>query len=543
MKPLFTCLLFTIVSISTRAQYFLDTTFNKTGINEVPSNSIWIHRMRYSAIQAEGKVLTLNSQDGSPVGSKWELTRFKKDGTLDSSFGANGAVIVSPVPTYPFFCSGLKLASNGDIYIYGTVGISVTEKRGYVISLKPTGVSNTSFAGGSKLINFGYLPWLSSLDFQTDGKIIIQGTYYDGSVNVLASARLKTDGSLDATYGAGGIFKSSFAPLSGIDPGVNSMKLLDNDKMLIAGAYINTGIANYKKMLYLVRCKQNGTPDSSFGVNGLKEIDTINLYVRQLLIKGNNVYVCVSQGATPTTFIDSLQPAVYKFDTSGNRQLSYGVGGQGRFLCDSPFVERYNIAAIGFTTEATYCLQKDERIVISGTADTGANTHFKVVRYTPNGILDLTFGTNGAFNIRRNRTEYCMTSSIYDDGRIIVAGMHRTGTMPDTINVVCMRITSKQINIYLGIAEPQKEKASFTLYPNPSANGDVHINYTNAAVNGITTLMLYDIQGRLIQTQTVLLTSPNGTIEYQQPELPVGTYMLQVYNGNTKQSVQMVVSR
>jgi uncharacterized delta-60 repeat protein len=85
---------------------------------------------------------------------------------------------------------------------------------------------------------------------QADGKLLLTGTAVSGS-NVVATARLNTNGTLDSSFGSGGIARFNGA-------GVNAMTIQASGKILLAGVGAS-----------VVRLNSNGSMDTSFGDRGL----------------------------------------------------------------------------------------------------------------------------------------------------------------------------------------------------------------------------------------------------------------------------------
>lgn len=83
-------------------------------------------------------------------------------------------------------------------------------------------------------------------------------------------------------------------------------------------------------------------------------------------------------------------------------------------------------------------MQADGKLVVSGiTYLSSNNAEFFVARFLPNGMPDLTFGSNGHFvtAISSNGEEYCIAQALQPDGKIVLAG-HSNSVQPSTNSIV-----------------------------------------------------------------------------------------------------------
>ena len=123
------------------------------------------------------------------------------------------------------------------------------------------GILDTTFGTGGYVIqdiasgnDYG-----RSLAIQSDGKILLGGNCYDGSIK-LCIARFNSNGSLDSSFGTGGYVIQDIA--SGGDFGL-SLAIQSDGKILLGG---NCYDASYQ--FCIARFNSNGSLDSSFGTGG-----------------------------------------------------------------------------------------------------------------------------------------------------------------------------------------------------------------------------------------------------------------------------------
>ena len=98
-----------------------------------------------------------------------------------------------------------------------------------------------------------------------------------------------------------------------------------------------------------------------------------------------------------------------RFNSDGSLDTSFGAGGK---VITDP----------GITSEgAALAVQSDGKIVVTGNAGSHPNRMTVVLRYTPDGVLDTTFGNNGVFF--SSVMKVSKDISILADDKIIIAGI------------------------------------------------------------------------------------------------------------------------
>ena len=102
---------------------------------------------------------------------------------------------------------------------------------------------------------------------QTDGKLVVVGTTYqdnDFSTQDFAITRYNPDGTLDKTFGAGGKVQTNFPGLAAV---ASSVAIQPDGKIVVAGGAfpLFTFLGNFE----LVRYNSDGSLDSSFGNGGI----------------------------------------------------------------------------------------------------------------------------------------------------------------------------------------------------------------------------------------------------------------------------------
>ena len=134
----------------------------------------------------------------------------------------------------------------------------------------------------------------------------------------------------------------------------------------------------------LVSHSQNpGTPDKSFGNNGIVKTNIGGGNAIALTMAIQNDDKIIVAGKASVDMSDDI--ALVRYDIDGSVDNSFGKKG-------------FVITSIGNVSDVTNAiiLQYDGKIITAGSTTTiYGNRDFALVRYTPDGRLDTTFGNQG----------------------------------------------------------------------------------------------------------------------------------------------------
>lgn len=199
------------------------------------------------------------------------LVRYLANGTLDPAFGTGGKVKINLGSSFDQI---VNMALQPDGKIVATV-YTGTANAFTLIRLTTTGSLDPSFGTAGKATftlpigsGGGY-----SLALLADGKILVGGSS-DTTPGIVfgpppgaefALVRFNADGSIDSTFGSGGLVVSPTGPY---DQVVESFALQDDGFIIAAGTSRDTPNSGF----VLVRFQPDGTRDPSFGTGG--RVDT-----------------------------------------------------------------------------------------------------------------------------------------------------------------------------------------------------------------------------------------------------------------------------
>jgi uncharacterized delta-60 repeat protein len=312
----------------------------------------------------------------------------------------------------------------------------------------PPGDLDASFAGnGKKAINFGGTDSADVVLVQPDGKILLAGG--GGPASSFCAARLRTNGTLDTTFGSTGKRKVDFG---GADEGAFGAALQPDGKIVLVGdSHVQPAIA---------RLRRNGTRDTTFSGDGKKLFSwgaigrvqaVIVLSSGKLLLggfsgpEGGNMQVARMNpnGALDTTFatagIATVDFGGDDFGLALARQANGRIVIAGRSTTAGAVVARLRTTgaldpdfgaggrvSIGPGILRAVLIQPDRKIVVAGNAMNP--DEMTVTRLMPNGSPDAGFGSNGTASFEFGNLANPLGGAVLQsDGRIVVAGYSQDG--------------------------------------------------------------------------------------------------------------------
>lgn len=237
----------------------LDTSFGTGGRATLDFNQGDDYGSRV-LMDAAGKIVVIGTADNGSQG-KFALARYNANGTVDTSFGTAGNVMTTLA--LASMGTSATIDSNGKIVV---AGYTLTANGGNdfaVVRYNADGSLDSSFgAGGAVMTDFSKnYDQGNSITIDASGKILVAGTTYTNNNCDFALVRYNADGSLDASFGNGG--KVSTAIGAGLDE-ARSISLDASGRIVVAGFTVNGSNTD----VAMVRYNANGSLDTSFGNAG-----------------------------------------------------------------------------------------------------------------------------------------------------------------------------------------------------------------------------------------------------------------------------------
>jgi uncharacterized delta-60 repeat protein len=373
------------------------------------------------AVQPDGKIVAVGRSD-APVGVEFAvaLARYGADGVLDSAFGDGGRVLLTAVNGSE--ATAVVLASQGNILVGGTVATPNPEPW-LLVRFDSAGRLDAGFgSGGIVQLTVAQGGAFAAAAIQPDGKIVVVGEAFDGA-SEFALARLEADGTLDATFGTGGIVRTRIGQES-----VPSAVVLQPDGKIVVGGFASGAVAEFTQSFALARYLPDGTLDATFGSGGIVVTD-------------------VTPGRPSLIFALALQMdgAIVARGPSGF-EVAEGPSGVDVFGHPGPFVfVRYRSDGAldeGFGTDGILStdfnsdgqpvattVQPDGKLLVAPFAFTSGDSFSQaaVARFTAAGTPDPDFASGGVFemHLRPNDESAIRALALDPDGTLIAGGFSR----------------------------------------------------------------------------------------------------------------------
>lgn len=184
----------------------IDTSFNTSGVRTVDMSPSGADSVAAFALQSDGRIIAVGYATPSAGLQDFGVFRLTVDGALDTSFNTNGTRLIDLGGTQEG-AAAVEVLPDGKILIAGDTNAS-GGKDLTVIRLNPNGTLDTTFGtGGSVLLDLGAADdSFTSLAVQTDGKILLGGM----SAGQFFVSRLQPNGATDASFGTAGMALTTF---------------------------------------------------------------------------------------------------------------------------------------------------------------------------------------------------------------------------------------------------------------------------------------------------------------------------------------------
>jgi uncharacterized delta-60 repeat protein len=356
------------------------------------------------AIQADGKLVVVG---GGGESGRFELARYKLDGSLDPSFGGDGKVVAHFGGEEE--AGDVAIQADGKIVAAGRSSVGPNPSNFALARYNPDGSLDSSFDGdGLVVTDFGAFESIVSVTIQADGKIVAAGLSgpLDG-FNDFALARYNANGSLDSNFDGDGRLTADF----GSEDYATGVAVQADDRIVAAGV---TSAGPEGLNFALARYNPNGSPDPSFGGDGRVAIDFGGgEAANALAIQADGKIV-----AAGVSFVgfSGGNFALARYRVDGSPDPSFG--GDGHVTTDFGQDDR----AIDVT------IQPDGKLLAAGH---DGQVDFALARYNANGSLDSSFDGDGRVLTDFGAIDIAAGVGIQLDGKIVAAGLTATNNPAD----------------------------------------------------------------------------------------------------------------
>lgn len=523
---------FGLISFSIAAQPgSLNPAFGTNGITTTNIGTYSAIARNDIALQPDGKVVMVGWTKDSPFAS-FVITRYSSVGFLDPTFDGDGIAYVDDFGSPDDHATSTAVQEDGKIL---AAGFSSTVSIGdfVIFRLKTNGKLDSTFNGNGKLrlALSTQEARCFTIALQPNGKILMAGSAKLGTYSDFALARINPDGSVDSTFGVGGIVVQS---LGNVNSRIHAIALQPDGKIVTVGSINFGGNQDFT----LARFNSDGTLDTSFGnqgtiidplSNGENAAYAVAIQPDGKILVAGNRYVSAKSAF-----------ALVRYCPNGYRDESFGTNG----ISDPP--------PFGVKSSAyAMTLQPDNRILIAGTVlGNSYMDSLALAKYNPDGTLNTSFGTGGFVTTKVPNSPSAKIFSILlkPDNSILVGGYASLTTTNTSAHLMLANyfnsLDTTQINSVecapVAVGEPSLERLDVRVFPNPVEHSAT-LSY-NLQEGDNVSIRLFDLNGRLVRiavdkefrkkgvnTETILLEA-----------IPFGCYMLQIRSSDYTANVKIV---
>jgi uncharacterized delta-60 repeat protein len=339
--------------------------------------------------------------------------RLQENGSLDPSFGSSGYVVNEPAVglNYPGqhsqYANAALAESDGSLVVAGNV----------IERLSSSGQFDPTFGPVD-----GVVTERNALRQLSDGKLLILASEGDTDLTDAAEVeRALPNGQPDPSFGKGGVARLPLRPVNYSHMEATAETGVPGGDMIIAGKgiYYDASGEHIHRYLWIARLGPNGALDASFGTNGFVYVE--EAYADpEILLDGGNL-VLSGMSAPPRLGEETSERMVaWGFTLQGTRNPAFGNGGIS-VVATTPGYDCGEFAAATVDPSGRLLLAGLERAIGLSAPEVPV-----LVRLTPNGSLDTSFGTDG-YAFGPDHTWF-RAVAVDPKERILVAGTQRAGT-------------------------------------------------------------------------------------------------------------------
>lgn len=508
MRKIFTSMLALAATVMLNAQAgTLDPDFNGNGI-VTGSYSDGNDSTEALVIQEDGKIIVGGT---APLGNnrQMSMSRYNSDGTLDTSFGDNGVVLLS-TSFVKSYIKDLAVQPDGKIIFGGYQWNNVTGD--FILGrLNEDGSLDSSFGtDGIAVLDSGIEEVGKSMALLDNGKIIISGDMADH----FGMARVNPDGSLDTSFGDNGFVRTTFAFSSyayGISIGdTGNIVLSGMVESFDYGGTFKMGLASYL---------EDGSLNTEFGDGGMKIVtigDDLEFGVKNVQLPDGKILLSGHYFVGNTDLRYHI--GVVRLNPDGSLDTTYGDNGVARFFWLDEGQNYLNDMVL-----------HNGDLYLAGHSLGNGNEYFAIAKLDADGQLDESFGENGLIysNAEFGTADSAKRIAVHKDNKIVITG--NTYNFIEPINFVIAR--------YLGDEEEDLGVQDLTssdvkLYPNPASE---QITVQWSGTDAQAQIEIFNLAG-----QKVLNTEVKNKGNVNVSSLTTGTYILKLTNQKEVRTIKFI---
>ena len=341
------------------------------------------------------------------------LVVFAADSDLDPSFDSDGIVTTDHAEFDQI--NDIAIQPDGKIVAAGHTGIlhdTIQEPLNVMVArYNVDGSLDVTFGGGGIVTTpIGTYAKALAVAIQADGKIVVggrSGTLFQSDFTLV---RYNPNGLLDTSFGTGGIVITSFGGFAQVE----DVAIQADGKIVVTGDAPSFGRSTDLSIFTVARYNPNGSLDATFDGDG----------VSQAIPAGFPVSPAIVPQAIALQADQKIAVAGFCFDGSSlkfcvSRYNSNGLL-DNTFDSDGLVTTAFDSSVGGFANDLS--IQPDNKIVASGQSFGASGVIPALARYNPNGSLDTSFDGDGRVTMPNSVQFESTALALQPDGKMLIAG-------------------------------------------------------------------------------------------------------------------------
>lgn len=522
----------------------VDPTFGVNGVSifDCGGTQDYVHKMK---VLPNGKMIIAGGVYDGGADVNFFAARLTENGFPDPTFGNNGvSIIPNPMGVGEDVANAIAIQPDGKIILAGAWAVpGFTDNHTTLVRLNENGTVDSSF-GANGIVNVTNSGFANDLAFDilllSDGSMITTG-YADVLDQRVIIEKFNSSGILDPAFGTNGI--AIFNLTTGQDVGWG-IELHPNGRIMIAG---RIGIGGPGKSDFLLMAiTSNGALDTSFGIDGLasKNVNVTETALDLLVEPSGKI---VLAGASGTGGLGGDDYAICRFNENGSIDATFGNNGATVSEIASFFSEaavigmqsdgKLMVAGRGATIKNDFALVRyfSDPIIIDCAAPINAATS----NITSNSAT-LSWDNPGnadAFQVKyRTINDQGWTKMYVNNISVTITGLTAGSKYVWTVKAKCGADVSSVTNFIKFKTLPQRlEDAAIEvnntmqLYPNPST-GNFQLSFnTGENMTATSSIQIVNIFGHVIDSRNADIVDGNLEEVFNlSNHLASGTYFIRL---------------
>ena len=352
----------------------LDGTFGSGGV--LTKSVGYNDNLKTVVIQPDGKIVvggTANLGAGVPL-PNFYINRYDSLGVQDPNFNGGAAKTFSVTSSSDNMIQGLALETDGSILYGGYSGSTYGTPNARAVIGKLNANGTDAINPASFHVNAATYDIVTGMSYNKTTNTIALGSHDYSTSSYMTAFRFKSDLTLDPSFNSNGTVYFNATPSVVYTTCVTN---LDDGSMLLGGYSYNAST----QVFTVVKLKNDGTADNSFGTNGIAQIiistPSFTGYVNAMKVLPSGKILLAGRA-------NYNYMGVVQLNADGSVDPNFNT-------------LTYNYPGESYSEAFAIDIQEDNSIIVCGTCTTSVNG--LILRMKPDGIIDSTFGSNGVMAI------------------------------------------------------------------------------------------------------------------------------------------------